>query len=130
MSDIQIAFNINKAIVSHSTWKVRLKKSIQTQTSEFDIAYIKSTQSCEFGQWLSSAKASLESDEAYDLVLELHQSLHEETARITALALAGNSTEAQAAIEPGSAYAKISSKLTITLMAWKKRAQLLEEPLQ
>lgn len=129
MSDIQIAFNINKAIVSHSTWKIRLKKSIQTQTSEFDAAFIKSTNNCEFGQWLLKSKANLANDEAYDLVVDLHESLHEETARITELAIAGNTQAAEAAIEAGSPYAKISSKLTITLMAWKKRAQSLEDPL-
>lgn len=130
MSDHQIAFNINKAIVSHSTWKIRLKKSIQTQTSEFDVEYIRSTQNCEFGRWLSDTKTSLQSDEAYPQVIALHQELHEETARITSLALAGRVSEAQDAIEPGSPYAKISSKLTIALMAWKKRAQLMEGPMQ
>ncbi|WP_420580293.1 CZB domain-containing protein [Reichenbachiella sp.] len=129
MSDIQIAFNINKAIVSHSTWKVRLKKSIESQTSEFEIDYIKSVQSCEFGQWLSANKAFLASDEAYDLVVDLHQSLHEETARITEMAISGHTKTAEESIEPGSPYAKISSKLTITLMAWKKRAQMVEGPL-
>lgn len=128
MSDIQIAFNINKAIVSHSNWKIRLKKSIKTQTSEFDISYIKSTEQCEFGQWLSQHKSILVSDAAYNQVVDLHQSLHEETARITEMAISGNTQAAEAAIEAGSPYAKISSKLTITLMGWKKRAQLLEGP--
>ena len=83
---------------------------------------------CEFGQWLSQNRASLESDEAYNEVLELHQSLHEETARITEMAVVGQTRAAEEAIEAGSPYAKISSKLTITLMGWKKRAQLLEGP--
>ena len=115
-----IALNINKAIVAHSTWKIRIRKAIQTQSSEFEVPFIRSVDNCEFGKWLDKDKAILKDHAAYDHVVSLHQTLHEETARLMQLALSGNGADAESALQQGSKFATISSKLTITLMTWKK----------
>lgn len=120
MSKQEIEYQINKAIVSHSTWKVRLRKAINTGSSEFEVDFVRSPHNCEFGKWLMADKAVLESYPAYDMVVNYHQLLHEETAKVMEMALAGKSEEASYAIQSGSKFASISSKLTITMMTWKK----------
>ena len=120
MSKSEIEYNINKAIVSHSTWKVRLRKAIKTQSSDFSVDFVRSPHNCEFGQWLKKDEAILNDYPAYDIVVNLHQMLHQETADIMTMALAGKSQEAEYALQQGSKFASISSKLTITMMTWKK----------
>ena len=121
MSTIQIKQNIDKAIASHGMWKMRLRNAIKTHSSEFEVAFVKSPHNCDFGKWLNSDKAMLNKFTEYNQIIELHKDLHLETARIMELALAAKDAEASAALVIGSKFASLSSKLTITMMKWKKQ---------
>ncbi len=120
MSTKEIVLNIDKAIASHGMWKMRLRNAIKTHTSEFDVAFVKSPHNCEFGKWLDKDKFFLSSHQEYSIIFDLHKKLHFETARIMDLALSRKDKEASAAIAIGSDFATLSSKLTITMMNWKK----------
>lgn len=120
MNTVEITQNIDKAIASHGMWKMRLKKAIETQTSEFEVAFVRSPHNCEFGKWLDKDKPVLSKYSYYNEVFNLHKQLHEETARIMQLALSARKEEATKAIAVGSTFSAISAKLTLTMMNWKK----------
>jgi len=113
---------INKTIASHSMWKVRLLDAIKNGTSEFSVDEVKVDNKCEFGQWLyEKIGESWKTDEHYKKVLDLHAQLHTETARILSLALDGKAEIARNEMALGSEFSKLSSKLTLALMDWKKQ---------
>jgi hypothetical protein len=56
----------------------------------------------------------------WEEVCRLHAEFHKEAAEVLKLALAGRREEAEAAIAQGSRFAKVSTKLTITMTAWRK----------
>ncbi|MCF6359818.1 MAG: CZB domain-containing protein [Cyclobacteriaceae bacterium] len=120
MSTTEIIQNIDKAIASHGMWKMRLKNAIQTQTSEFDVAFVRVPNNCEFGKWLDKDRMVLSRYPVFNQIVQLHKDLHIETAVIMQMALARKAAEATARIAVGSNFASISSKLTIAMMGWKR----------
>lgn len=120
MNTEAIKQNIDKAIASHGMWKMRLKNAIETQTSEFEVSFVRSPHNCEFGKWLDQDKPVLSKFSYYTEVFSLHKQLHEETARIIQLALSSRKEEASKSIAVGSTFSSLSAKLTLTMMNWKK----------
>ena len=110
---------IKKAISAHGLWKVRLKKAINTRSSEFEVENVRSPHLCEFGKWLDAEKPKLVAYPFYEKVCQLHAQVHEETARVMRLALGGKKEEASKAIALGSHFSTISAHLTQQMVNWK-----------
>ena len=57
ISNEEIITQINKAIIIHSRWKLRLQNTIETQNNEFGIDFVKSSHNCDFGKWLDKKRS-------------------------------------------------------------------------
>ncbi|MFZ1977091.1 MAG: CZB domain-containing protein [Bacteroidota bacterium] len=113
--------SINKAIVAHTAWKIRLARAIETGSLEFTPEKINSDNLCDFGKWLYNLSASDRASSHYKIVQLLHAAFHKEAAIIVRLALAGRKTEAQENMTfLRGAFAKTSAELVIAMVDWKE----------
>lgn len=119
---MSLKLKIAQSVTSHSEWKKRLIKAIDTGESEFTPERVCKDDNCEFGKWLYSCSVEDKSSEHYDKVKDLHAEFHKEAAEVLSLALANNKDAARKAISTGSNYLSISSKLTRQMMAWSREA--------
>ena len=110
--------SIHKAIAAHGLWKTRLRQAIDTQTSEFDVDFVRSSHNCEFGKWLDGDRSNLRTFPQYQDVYKQHQVVHEMTAQVMSLALKGDKSGADELLK--SKFLPLSQKLTITMMGWDK----------
>ena len=111
------------AIAAHAKWKFYLRRAIETGTSEWTVAEVRPDNRCEFGKWLQGLPPQDRDAQNWEEVSRLHAEFHKEAAEVLKLALAGRREEAEAAIAQGSRFAKVSTKLTITMTAWQKALQ-------
>jgi hypothetical protein len=111
---------IAKGIAAHGMWKQRLISAIKTGQSEWTPAVVCQDNQCEFGKWLYSCTAQDKSSPHFSKVKDLHAQFHKEAAEVLKMALEKRSQEASKAIETGSKYHGISSKLTMEMMSWKR----------
>lgn len=107
------------AIAAHAKWKFRLREAIETGTSEWTVNEVQKDDRCDFGMWLQALPADERKSEHWETVRQLHAQFHKEAAEVLRLALAGRRQEAEAAIAQGSQFAKTTTKLTITMTAWR-----------
>ena len=108
------------AIAAHAKWKFYLRQAIETGTSEWTVAEVRPDNRCDFGTWLRALPPEDRDSQNWDEVSRLHAEFHREAAEVLKLALAGRREEAEAAIAQGGRFAKVSTKLTITMTAWQK----------
>jgi hypothetical protein len=108
------------AIAAHAKWKYYLRQAIETAKSKWTVADVRPDDRCEFGTWLLALPPDDRSSQHFEEVRRLHAEFHGEAAEVLALALAGRREEAESAIAQGSRFAKVSTRLTITMTAWRK----------
>jgi hypothetical protein len=108
------------AIAAHAKWKFYLRQAIETGKSKWTVTEVRPADCCEFGAWLLALPPGDRDSEHYEDVCRLHTEFHKEAAEVLKLALAGRREEAETAIAQGSRFAKVSTKLTITMTAWRK----------
>ncbi len=109
---------IEEMILAHSNWKHHLKKAIDTSESEFTVEQAGNYHNCAFGKWLDSSEGKQLPD--YSELYELHKEFHHEASKVLNLALEGQKTEAEAKMQFGSLYSKLSSKLVNKLTQIKQ----------
>ena len=115
-----IAQQITSAIAAHAHWKARLRSAIATGKSDFDVETVRRDDRCDFGTWLHvSIAAPDRAGPHYTTVRDLHAKFHVEASRILGLALAGRQSEAEAAMESGGEFVRLSTKLTSELVRWR-----------
>ena len=114
---------IVSAIAAHAKWKYYLRQAIETGTSEWTEAEVRPDDRCEFGKWLRALPAEDRGSQSWGDVSRLHAEFHKEAAEVLKLALAGRQLEAEAAIAVGGRFAKVTTKLTITMTAWRNALQ-------
>ena len=116
------AESIGNAIGAHAQWKLRLKTAIDTGKSEWTVERVSPDNLCDFGKWLYSLPESDRKKENWQKIRALHAEFHREAAKVLNLALRGAQAEARELMAFGSAYAKVSSRLTWEMMEWRKAA--------
>mgnify|MGYP003572345585 CR=1 FL=1 len=109
-----IANTIYGAIVSHTAWKKHLHNVVDAGKNESNLGQ----KTCELSKWFEENVKELSQYKHYPLVTELHNKFHQETDKIIQLALNGKQQQANAAVEYGSDFDKISKELVQTLIAW------------
>ena len=114
------AESISKAIGAHAQWKLRLKQAIDTGKSEWTVERVNPDNLCDFGKWLYSLPEVEQQKENWQRIRALHAEFHREAAKVLGLALRGAQAEARQLMAFGSVYANVSSKLTWTMMEWRK----------
>ncbi len=124
MESSELARQVQKALVAHGAWKVRLAQAIDSGNSDFSPAVVRQDNQCELGKWLyGGIEAPLKGESHYESVRKLHGQFHVAAAAVLESALAGRSAEARAAMEPGSDFARASTHLTLELTAWQKAVE-------
>ncbi|RII27893.1 MAG: hypothetical protein CXR31_06645 [Geobacter sp.] len=113
---------LNKAIKSHSVWKIRLKDAVDSGKSEFTPAKVKDNHICEFGIWLANLPPSEKAQEIYKRVQPLHEKFHTEAAEVLQMAISGQKEKAHLALtDIKSDFVYVSSQLINTLSEWKQK---------
>jgi hypothetical protein len=116
-----LADQLNAAVSAHAAWKVRLAQAIASGASDFAVPTVRLDNQCPFGKWLyGEIDPTLKRSPDYEKVRALHASFHVAAAGVLALALAGKRVEAEAAMAPGSEFARVSTQLTLALTAWQR----------
>lgn len=117
--ETDLAEQVQKALVAHGAWKVRLAQAIETGSSEFSPAVVRLDDQCALGKWLHGSIApTLQGMDQYQSVRTLHAQFHLAAGAVLETALDGRKTEARAAMEPSSDFARRSTQLTLALSAW------------
>jgi hypothetical protein len=118
-----LAAQVQKALVAHGAWKVRLAQAIETGGSEFSPAVVRKDDQCALGKWLYMEIDPALKGEDYEKVRKLHAEFHLAAAGVLTLALEGRKAEAQAAMFTAQDFGRASTRLTIGLDAWRTAAQ-------
>ncbi len=117
----EVGQHLDKAIVAHGQWKMRLKRAIDTGGSEFAPTTVSRDDQCELGKWLHvGATAQERSSPHYGPTVQAHKQFHTVAGGVLANALAGKKAEAQASMAPGGDYARASVTVMQALQAWKR----------
>ena len=111
------------AIAAHAKRKFYLREAIETGKSKWTVAEVRPDDRCEFGTWLLALQSGERDSQHWEEVCRLHAEFHKEAAEVLRLALGGRREEAEAAIAQGSRFGKVSTKLTITMTAWRKAVE-------
>ena len=86
---------ITNAISAHGAWKHKLRKAIDSGTSESTPDKVKMDNNCSFGKWLHERiEPSAKSSPFYDEVVKLHARFHAAAGEILALAIDGQKDKA------------------------------------
>lgn len=117
--------DIEKAIGAHVHWMSWLRQSVLAilesigTKNRFDIAKIRSGESCDLGKWLEGAQWMLQDshNHSYRKVQGLHAEFHEASARVIELALSGNIMQAYTLLYGD--FLAISGRLVLALRAWQ-----------
>jgi hypothetical protein len=111
---------VQKALVAHGAWKVRLAQAIESGSSEFSPETVRLDDQCPLGKWLVGVSdPALRQGDHFATVRRLHAQFHLAAASVLLLALSGKKPQARAAMEPGSEFATTSTRLTLALTAWR-----------
>ncbi len=111
---------LTSAITAHSAWTTRLKAAIGSGKLDIPVATVRVDNQCQFGKWLYGEQLSSaeKQTENYHTVRQLHAQFHEEASKVAQFATSGQREAAEKAMNPASAYARISSALTAAIHKW------------
>jgi hypothetical protein len=109
-----------QAVFAHAQWKRRLRLAIETGKSEWSVDEVRANNRCEFGGWLERLPAAQKMSDRYTSLRALHTDFHQAASEVLELALAGRKKEAEAAMQSGSRFIDVSTKLVLTLTRWSK----------
>ncbi len=111
---------ITDAIAAHMAWKVRLARAIAYGSSDFVVEVVRQDDQCPFGKWLYEIDPVQRRSPDHELVRTFHADFHVAAAAVLDLAVAGKRRAAEAAMEPGSEFARTSMELMLALVAWQR----------
>jgi len=114
---------VSAAIRAHARWLFHLQDAIKTGNSEFSPHVVSTDDNCDFGKWLYANIGSANGNSAlFAEIKALHATFHEQTGKILALALKGDTTEAARLIGANSQYKKLSETLVDKLTELKSKS--------
>ncbi|OHC64209.1 MAG: hypothetical protein A2040_19575 [Rhodocyclales bacterium GWA2_65_19] len=88
------------AMAAHLVWKLRLKRMIDSGTSEgLDVAAVCKDDLCDFGKWIYGAGATHKDSAIYDEVVRKHAEFHACAAEVVKRVEQGNQAGARAGLE-------------------------------
>lgn len=114
------AEQINKALLAHGAWKMRLSSAIDSGSCEFIPTQVQVDNRCDFGKWFYELPAKERETEAAKNIQKLHAEFHTEAARILNMALKGEKNAALKSMLPGEKYSIISGHLVLAMNQWAK----------
>lgn len=111
---------IRSAIASHSMWKARLDKCIDTGVFDTPVDVIVMDGECYFGKWLygETMTPTIRDSEEYKRVKECHAKFHHVAAKVVILSLAGKKREAANLMSSNGEYTIVTAELVKELSSW------------
>lgn len=116
---MEITEALDRAIAAHAKWKYRLMEAIDTGQSEWRVDDVRADNACEFGKWLATLSFSERLSSHFKEIHSLHAEFHIQASNVLQLALSRQVPEATKAMALGSRFARVSSQLTMAVLAWK-----------
>jgi methyl-accepting chemotaxis protein len=106
-----------EAIRLHREWKDKFRVTMATR-EPLDAQRIACDDACPFGQWLhSKGRLRYGGLTAYQQCLDSHALFHREAARVAEAVNEGQLLEADHMLGPGTAYARTSESLAVSVIA-------------
>ncbi len=116
--------DLDHAVQKHAEWKTKLRAAI-ARHEQMDVATLAKDNCCELGQWLhGEAKTRFSRLVSHGECLQRHAAFHVEVAKVASAVNARQFTQAEAMLGAGTAYAQISSSLSVSFMRLRKEASL------
>lgn len=113
---------LDKAIGSHGTWKLRLQLVIATGETDTPVEILRQDDQCAFGKWLyGPAFASMDKASVhYKMVKDFHAEFHRMAAHVATMATDGKNQEAKEMLRHYDEFSELSTRLTRVMVEWKK----------
>ncbi len=116
--------DLDCAIGKHAEWKMKFRSAISKQEM-MDAASISKDNCCELGKWLhGDARTKFGRLASHAKCVQEHAAFHAEAGKVAAAINAKKYAEAEAMLGGGTAYAKVSSSVGVSIMHLKKEAGL------
>ncbi len=111
---------LDKAIGSHTVWKLRLKAAVDSGRLDGPMTGLHS-HDCPFSKWLSgpTIAPSTRQSPHYQRVAELHDRFHANAARVAKLAAEGQTDVAVEEITGAGEFSRAHKELAAALEGWK-----------
>lgn len=93
---------------------------METGRTDIDTATATRDDACQLGKWLIGYQPSAIERDIYGKVRERHTAFHQSIGEILRLAAEGRLREAEAKMEMGTLFSKLSGELTLEMMKWKQ----------
>lgn len=120
MSD---SVELNKAIMAHSNWIVRLRDAVEHSKSDLTVAQAGDPHACAFGKWLDSLSPADKMLEEYKTIIPLHNKFHSIAANLLQMALTGQKEKVLAELTNMTGeYMYTSAQLVNALNEWKRKS--------
>jgi NOL1/NOP2/fmu family ribosome biogenesis protein len=116
--------DLNDAVKKHAEWKIKLRSAI-SKHEQMDVVTLAKDNCCELGEWLhGEGRVKFNKLESHGECIQKHAAFHVEVAKIATAVNAKKFTAAEAMLGPGTAYAHISSALSVAFIRLRKEAGL------
>lgn len=116
--------DLNNAVHKHAEWKTKLRSAI-SKHEQMDVATLAKDNCCELGKWLhGEARAKFSQLVSHGECIQKHAAFHVEVAKVATAVNAKKFAAAEAMLEAGTAYARISSALSVAFIRLRKEADL------
>lgn len=116
--------DLNSAVQKHAEWKTKLRSAISNH-EQMDVATLSKDNCCELGLWLhGDAKARFGRLASHAECLQKHAAFHVEVAKVATTVNAKRFTQAEAMLNAGTAYAQVSSALSVAFIRLRKEVGL------
>lgn len=116
--------DLNSAVQKHAEWKTKLRSAI-SKHEQMDVATLAKDNCCELGKWLhGEARAKFSQLGSHGECIQKHAAFHVEVAKVATAVNAKKFAAAEAMLEAGTAYAQISSSLSVAFIRLRKEADL------
>lgn len=114
--------NLDQAIKKHTEWKLKFRSAINKRET-MDAVTIAKDNCCELGKWLhGEAKTKLGKLASYTQCVAKHAEFHTEASKVAHAINAKKFAEAEAMLNSGAPYMKISSAVGVSILALKKES--------
>jgi hypothetical protein len=116
--------DLDNAVHKHAEWKTKLRAAMARQ-EQMDVVTLGKDNCCELGLWLhGEGKNRFSRLVSHGECVQKHAAFHVEVAKVASAVNARKFTQAEALLGAGSAYAQISSALSVSFMRLRKEASL------
>jgi hypothetical protein len=124
---------IQKGIACHGQWKVLLIRMMDSGEYSLKPEEVMRDTICEFGRWLNALPEADRASAQWNRIKVLHAQFHVEASRLMKMAMAGRKDEVTAELNSLSSFSRVSSQMTMALIAWRnsltaERGELVAMP--